>query len=221
MKYEFVKKSEYEPVRNEIEYIIKKVQNFVREDFTFQFKLVGSGNKHLITRVVNGNKGFDFDYNLILNCEKGYYWKPEFAKEKLLLAFDKAVKGTKYDHPENSTTSITIKVKDKKNSKVLHSCDFAIIYYPELQENETEYFKYIRNNKVNGENHYTWEIRNCSKNIDYKLEFLKQNLDNYWDAVKEEYLKVKESNKNPDKHSFQLYFEAINNLFNSYGGYLD
>lgn len=101
MKYEFVKKSEYEPVRNEIESIIKKVQNLVREDFTFQFKLVGSGNKHLITRVVNGNRGFDFDYNLILNCEKGYYWKPKFAKEKLLIAFDEAVKGTKYDHPEN------------------------------------------------------------------------------------------------------------------------
>ena len=62
-KYEYVSKNEYQPVREELEEIIKKVQNLVRDDFTFQFKLVGSGGKHLITREVGGNKGFDFDYN--------------------------------------------------------------------------------------------------------------------------------------------------------------
>lgn len=219
MSYEFVPKSEYDPVRIEIEGIIKKVQNILRDDFTFQFRLVGSGKKHLITRVKGGNKGFDFDYNLILNCEPGYHWKPKFAKEKLMQAFDEAIKGTKYDHPEDSTTSITLKVKDTRNSRIVHSCDFAIIYYPELEEGEDEYFKYIRNNKKNGQSHYTWEVRNCSRNVDFKLEWLKENIDNYWDVIKEEYLKVKNANNNPNKHSFQLFFETINNLFNAYGGY--
>ena len=54
-KYEFVPKSEYTPVRNELEKIIKEVQRLLHDDFTFQFKLVGSGNKHLITRKINGN----------------------------------------------------------------------------------------------------------------------------------------------------------------------
>ena len=219
MSYEFVPKSEYEPVRIELESIIKIVQLILKHDFTFQFRLVGSGNKHLITRVKGGNKGFDFDYNLILNCEPGYFWKPQYAKEKLLLAFDEAIKGTSYDHPENSTTSITIKTKDTKHSKILHSCDFAIIYYPLLEEDEAPYFKYIRNDKKNGEYHYSWQVRNCSRNVDYKLEWLKENVHNYWEAIKQEYLKVKNANRNPNKHSFQLYFETINNLFNAYGGY--
>ncbi len=218
MSYEFVSKKEYEPVRIEIESIIKKVQKILRKEFTFQFKLVGSGSKHLITRVKNGNKGFDFDYNLILNCEEGHFWKPKYAKERLLDAFDEAIIGTNYDHPENSTTSITLKVKDAKNSRIIHSVDFAIIYYPELDDDEEEYFKYIRNNKRNWENNYTWEVRKCSKSIDYKLEWLKDNLDNYWSEVKDEYIKLKDANRDPNKHSFQLYYEAINNLFNSYGG---
>ena len=47
-KYEYVKRKEYQPVRLELEQIIKKVQDYAREYFTFQFKLVGSGDKHLI-----------------------------------------------------------------------------------------------------------------------------------------------------------------------------
>ena len=134
-------------------------------------------------------------------------------------AFDIAIQGTSYDHPEDSKTSITIKNKDTKRSKIIHSCDFAVIYFPKLEDDEDTYFKYVHNAKRNGQGPYTWEIRNCSKNIDYKLDWLKENIDCYWEAVKEEYLKVKRANHDPNKHSFQLYYEAINNLFNGYGGY--
>lgn len=213
-KYEFVPKSEYSPVRNELEKIIKEVQRFLHNDFTFQFKLVGSGGKHLITRKINGNKGFDFDYNIILNHPKsneGYYWKPKYAKETLINAFRKVVKDTAYSDPENSTTSITIKVKDRKNSKIIHSCDFAVIYYP--NDEDYNYYKYIRFNKPTN---YTWEIRNISKNIDYKLDWLKENVDNYWNILKEHYLNLKNINQDENKHSFQLYYETINNLYNEF-----
>jgi len=53
--YEFVPKSEYQPVRIELEKIIKKVQDIVRENFTFQFRLVGGGGRHLITRIKGAN----------------------------------------------------------------------------------------------------------------------------------------------------------------------
>lgn len=213
-KYEFVPKREYLPVRIELEKILKEVQNIIRDEFTFQFRLVGSGNKHLITREINGNKGFDFDYNLILNHPKssvGYYWLPKYAKETLMKAFRKVVKGTNYSDPEDSTTSITIKVKDYKNSKIFHSCDFAIIYYP--NDEQYDYYKYIRFNKPTN---YTWEIRTISKNIDDKLEWLKHNVPNYWTLIKEHYLHLKNTNKDKNKHSFQLYYETINNLYNGY-----
>lgn len=41
-------------------------------------------------------------------------------------AFNEAVKGTSYSPPEDSTSAITIKVIDKKNSKIIRSCDFSI-----------------------------------------------------------------------------------------------
>ena len=63
-KYEFVTKKEYSPIRIELEAIIKNVQIILRKEFTFQFKLVGSGNRHLITREKDGNKCFDFDYTV-------------------------------------------------------------------------------------------------------------------------------------------------------------
>lgn len=216
MSYEFVPKSEYQPVREELEEIIKKVQEYCRNkesNFTFQFKLVGSGEQHLITREKGGNKGFDFDYNIILNeLPDNQYWKPEFAKTLIMNAISEAIKGTKYSEPQDSTSAITIKVVDRKNKKIVHSCDFAIIYYPNNED--YNYFKYIRNNK--NQNNYTWEVRNFSINYDDKFKWLKDNVDGYWDIIKKEYLKVKNANKNIDKHSFQLYYESVCNVFNQY-----
>lgn len=68
--YEFVQKKEYAPIRLEIEAIIIKVQKILKKqdsDQTFQFHLIGSGKKHLITRIKDGNNGYDFDYNLVMN----------------------------------------------------------------------------------------------------------------------------------------------------------
>ena len=124
-----------------------------------------------------------------------------------------AIKGTKYDFAENSTTSITIKVKDTKKSKIEHSCDFAIVYYPD--DSDDDYFKYIRYNKK--QNQYIWSIRHNSYNIDEKLDWLKENIEDYWNELKHDYyLKLKNVNKDPNKHSFQLFHEAVNNMFNDY-----
>lgn len=211
-EYEFVPKKEYQPIRKELEEIIRKVQDEVRDKFTFQYKLVGSGKRHLITREIGGNKGFDFDYNLILNNpDEDHFWKPEFAKITLLNAFRKVLKNTSYKDPEDSTSVITIKVVDKQKSRIVHSCDFSIIYYP--NDEDYSYFKYVRNNK-NPKNNYTWEVRSSSKNYDEKLDYLFDTLKNAWNCITREYLKVKNNNKDPNKHSFQLYLEAINNLYN-------
>ena len=206
-KYEFVPKSEYQPLRIEAEKIIRKVQRLIRGQFTFQFKLVGSGSRHLVTRIKGGNGGFDLDYNLTINNpDEDHYWKAEFARETLFKAFQEAIKGTPFNKIENSTSSITIKNVDKKNSKIVYSCDFEIMYF----DDGHNYLKYARFNKNNG--NYTWEPRKYSENIDYKIEIVLENY--YWSAIKEEYLKLKNKNSDINKHSFQLYIEVINNLFN-------
>lgn len=81
-EYEYVSKKEYRPIEIQLEQIIRKVQNIVRDDFTFQFRLCGSVGRKVVTRIKGGNKGFDFDYNLILNNpDEEHCWEPKFAKK--------------------------------------------------------------------------------------------------------------------------------------------
>ena len=72
MEYEYVNKSEYRPMREELEQIINRVHKYMRKhhDTTFQHRLIGSGKRHLITRIKGGNTGYDFDYNLIVEADR-------------------------------------------------------------------------------------------------------------------------------------------------------
>lgn len=140
--YEYVKKSEYAPVRKELEKIIKCVQIEMREKYglTFQFQLIGSGQRHLVTRVRGGNCGYDFDYNLIIQRWGSMYnSKDKVVKQKFMAAFKEVVRGTPYSAPEDSTSAITIKVVDKKQNKISRRCDFAIIYYEDYDVNDGYY----------------------------------------------------------------------------------
>ena len=207
--YAFVSRKEYAPIRNELEDIIKKVQKILKEkdkDQTFQFQLIGSGKRHLITKIEGGNQGYDFDYNLIMN--KNFNWKPSVRKD-FFDAFQKSIAGTRFNQIENSTSVITIKQVSKKDKKVVVGCDFSIVFYP--REDDSNYYKYSRLNKE--QNNFTWEIRNVSRFNDNKLNWLFENYDGIWQDIKDEFLKLKERDKQ-NKHSFILYHEAINNIFN-------
>lgn len=207
--YEFVSKNEYSPIRNEIEGIIKKVQKILKEHDsrqTFQFRLIGSGSRHLITRIKGGNAGYDFDYNLVMN--DNFNWKPT-VRQNFFNAFQKAIKGTRFTNVENSTSVITIKQVDKRNKKVIVGCDFSVIFYP--NDDKSCYYMYSRYNK--DQQNYTWEIRNVSKDNNKKLDWLRDNYNGIWNNINDEYLKLK--NNNPlKKHSFILFHESINNIYN-------
>lgn len=215
-EYEYVARAEYQPVRERLEQIIHKVQTVMREkyDTTFQYRLIGSGKKHLITRIKGGNAGFDFDYNLVLQApESGYVYRADVVKQQFMTAFREALKGTEYRDPQDSTSAITIKVVDKRNSRIVHSCDFAIIYYDEdLIENGYFYLKCQKNRNI-GTSNYVFEMRSTSKDIDSVLADVLE-YKNGWNYIREEYLTLKNNNRDPNKHSFSLYLEAIHNVAN-------
>ena len=210
-EYEYVTKKEYTPVKRELEKIIRKVKKIMEteEDISFYYDLIGSGEKQLITRLKNGNTGFDFDYNLIIETPKDYTWKAKEVKLGFIRAFNKALRGTMYECAEDSTSAITIKVVDIQNSKIIHSCDFAIIYY--ISDDINDGYKYIRNNK-NGK--YTFELRRVSTNFEKKIVEIEVFDKNGWNEIRDEYIRVKNSNKDIDKHSFILFLEAVNNVYN-------
>ena len=205
--YEYVPKTEYAPVRKELEEIIRKAQTFLRREhgITFQYRLIGSGKRHLIMRDTGGNKGYDFDYNLILPDKPEL--KPKQFNECFRLAFNRAVEGTAYQCPEDSTTVLTIKNVDQKHNRIAHSCDFAVIYYP--CANTDDGYSYLKNWK---DGRYTFEFRQISKGADSKLKELKQYPDG-WIRIKNEYKKLKNNNRQK-KRSFVLYLESINNVYN-------
>ena len=51
--YEYVCKREYAPYREEAEKIIRHAQQIMRRKYntTFQYKLIGSANRHLVTKI--------------------------------------------------------------------------------------------------------------------------------------------------------------------------
>ena len=210
--FEYVNRAEYSPVKVEVEKIINRVNSYMQREYDTAFCpcLIGSGKRHLITREVKGNAGYDFDYNLVLPApEPGYHYVSKVLKEQFMEAFKYAVKGTKYSNPKDSTSAITIKVGDRKNSKVVHSCDFTIIYYEDDIINNG-YF-YLRNNKK--QNSYTFEYRKLSFKIDEKIDYILE-YQNGWNKIRDEYLKLKNRNNDKNKKSFSIYLEAVNNIYN-------
>lgn len=210
--YEYVMKSEYTPVRKELEAIIHRVQLEMRKtfDMSFQFQLIGSGNRHLITRIRGGNRGYDFDYNLILPPPgNGYVYKADVIKQNFMKSFRIAIKGTTYSFPKNSTSAITIKSIDQHGKKIRHSCDLAIIYFGNC--NGVDGYFYLRNNKF--QNSYEFAFRSLNSNIDEKIQRI-QSVPNGWNTIRDEYLHLKNINEGHEKHSFSLYIEAVNNVYN-------
>lgn len=210
-EYEYVSTSEYAPVRKELEQIINRVQVYMRKNYglTFQFRLIGSGRRHLVTRIKGGNRGYDFDYNLILTPPgDGYRYIAKAIKDEFMTAFKVALQGTKYSFPQDSTSSITIKVYDKGKTKIEHSCDFAIIYYGSNDGIDGYYF--LRNHKP--QQSYQFAFRSLNFDIDEKVQEI--IADDGWADIEDEYLLLKDINEGNRKHSFSLYAEAVNNVYN-------
>lgn len=209
--FEYVKESEYAPVRNELERILKRVQAEMRKKhkLTFQFQLIGSGDKHLVTRIRGGNNGYDFDYNLIIRSpQNNNPYNAKILKTYFMDAFKTALQETRYTFPKDSTSAITIKVVDKNKKKLCHSCDFAIIYYGKCGKNDGYY--YLRNDKKR--NTYEFAFRPLNPGIDNKMKDILKGQG--WDSIEKEYLKLKNINERGKKHSYSIYIEAVNNVFN-------
>lgn len=201
--YEYVSKKQAVPYKAELIEIINKVQDEVRDNFTFQFTFIGSSSRNMITFDPTTNKGFDFDVNLEVNDENEDY-SAEEIRTIIRNALTRISRQYGYDKCEDSTRVLTIKVIDPWHSRISHSCDFAIVYDGKIGQ------QYIRFNKEAGT--YTWEFQKQPyKDLEKRAEFLKKH--GHWDEVLDVYLNKKNSNEDPDKHSRSLYAETINECY--------
>lgn len=194
--FEYVPKREYKPFKLEVDEILRKVQKNLRKNkiLTFQFNLIGSAKRKLITREENGNKGFDLDYNIVIqNIFDEDYENPKLLKEKFINLFYEYFDDS-YDHAEDSTSAITVKKLNAKKNKILHSVDFAIVnYYKDEYDRERQVNVRFDKNT----NTYSWALRKVATDHRYVENFINEN--NLWQEVKDLYLANKKQSS-PTNH---------------------
>ena len=201
--FEYVSKKEAAPYKAELIEILHQVQDYVRDDFTFQFTFIGSSSRNMITYDPTTNIGFDFDVNITVNDDDEDY-SPEEIRTILHNAFSRFMTAQGYNKCEQSTRVISIKVIDQWSSRVIRSCDFAVVYEGRNGQ------QHIRFNKER--NYFSWEFQTQPyKELEFRADYLKEN--GHWNEVLEVYLDKKNNNYNPDKHSRSLYAETINECF--------
>lgn len=198
--FEYVTKKEYGPVKEEFINLIRMVQDDVREHFTFRYDFIGSASRNMITREVGGNVGYDFDVNIKVNDPDENY-SAEDLRTILKNGFDKHNNKFSYDYTEDSSRVLTIKVIDKKNKKILHSCDFAIVF--DCDDGRQQYVRFNKNHKS-----YSWEFQPKGYyQLDERIADIKKH--GYWQEVREVYLEKKCKNNDLNKKSRALFAETI------------
>ena len=211
MKHDFCyiskKNPEVKEAYQNILNLIHEVQGLVRDDFTFQYTPVGSYQRNMITYDSKSNVGFDFDFNIEVNDDDQNYTAKQI-KNILQDAFNQVVHQYGYDYPEDSTRVLTIKKKDRKNSRILHSCDFAIINNY-IDEDGYDCQEYIHFNKK--QNSYNW----CDQPRGFymlpeKVEWIKEN--DLWNEMKQLYLQKKDDNEDEHVHSRSIFASAVHQI---------
>lgn len=215
--FEYVSKSKYMPVKKELIKVINQVQDELREQFTFDYKFIGSSSRNMITYDPKTNKGYDFDINIEVNDFDENYSAKEL-KEILINTFNQVIKLTyPYASCQNNTRVFTIKVYEEnpcciniialRSPKIEYSCDFAIVNT--INDYQQEYIRFNKNT-----HEYSWQMQCKGYLLSKKEAYIKKN--KLTNELRKIYLDKKNFNTNPNKKSRALYAEAVNELYNAH-----
>ena len=205
------------PVKKELIKIINQVQDELREQFTFDYKFIGSSSRNMITYDTKTNKGYDFDINIEVNDFDEYYSAKEL-KEILINTFNQVIKlNYPYASCQNNTRVFTIKVYEEnpcciniialRSPKIEYSCDFAIVNT--INDHQQEYIRFNKNT-----HEYSWQMQCKGYSLSKKEAYIKNN--KLTNELRKIYLDKKNFNTNPNKKSRALYAEAVNELYNAH-----
>lgn len=195
--------------------LLREVRNDLRRHYTFQHRIIGSYARNMITYDKKSNTGFDFDVNIYPNVDEERF-TPKQIKLLFKKSLDKHVQFHGFDFAEDSTRVLTIKEKDRKQSRVLYSVDFAFV---NDYEDDDGYAcqEYIRFKKK--QCYYTWEQQSSGYYmLSEKIQWIKEN--GLWEsALKPYYLKKKNENNNPRIHSRTIFAITVHEICQKNGYY--
>lgn len=199
--YKFADPQQVKELTQWCEEILHAVQEEVRDYFTFDIRLIGSGDKKLVTR--NANEPFDLDYNIILQKDKkNLLNNPKQIKEIFMNRFNRVLTANVNDYKaSDSTPVISLKIKD--GNAISFSFDVAIIV-----ENNDGVFYRLTNDKNTGR--YIWNEVAHSADYFERLRQVKAN--GLWKAFQNRYLELKNMHlrRGDDVKSFSIFLETLN-----------
>lgn len=201
--FRYVTKKQAQPIKDELYQILYMVQDLVRDNFTFSFTPIGSSSRNMITCDAKSNIGFDFDINIEVNDDNEDF-EPKEIRTITRTAIDRVAPRYGYKNCEDSTRVLTIKKVDTSHSRIIHSCDFAIVY--NCGDGRQQYIRFNKDN-----NYYFWEYQGKGfVGLEKKMDWLKR--ENLWGELQDYYIYKKNCNDNPDKHSRSIFAESINEM---------
>lgn len=209
MQHDFHYISKHDPKVQEayknIQAILRETQDLLRPKFTFRFDVVGSYKRNMITCDSKSNVGYDFDFNIEVNDDDEIY-KPKQLKNMIQKAIGVVCVKYGYDYPEDSTRVLTIKMKNTRESRILHSCDFAIVNNY-IDDEEYERQEYIHFDKQH-ENYIWCEQPDGYYMLPEKIDWIKEN--GLWDVeMRDLYIEKKNKNDNLDVHSRAVFAMTV------------
>lgn len=201
--FRYVTKKQAQPIKDELYQILYMVQDLVRDNFTFSVTPIGSSSRNMITCDAKSNIGFDFDINIEVNDDNEDF-EPKEIRTIIRTAIDRVAPRYGYKNCEDSTRVLTIKKVDTSHSRIIHSCDFAIVY--NCGDGRQQYIRFNKDN-----NYYFWEYQGKGfVGLEKKMDWLKR--ENLWGELQDYYIYKKNCNDNPDKHSRSIFAESINEM---------
>ncbi len=202
MAYKFAKQNEVKDLDKWCMEILHAIQKEVKEYFTFDIRLVGSGDKRLVMQ--NSDEAFDLDYNIILQKDKkGLLNEPKRIKEIFVTSFNTVLKTrvSNYTHVSDSTSVITAKiVKDKC---LEFSFDVAII----VEGDDGCFYRLVHDKQTD---RYIWNQVKHSENYFERFKAAKEK--GYWLQFKKRYLELKNLHlsRQDNVKSFSIFLETLN-----------
>lgn len=205
MAYRFANQSEVKELEKWCMDILHAVQEEVRDYFTFDIRLIGSGDKRLVTQ--NSDESFDLDYNIILQKDKkGLLDNPKQIKDIFVARFNRVLKScvSNYTPASDSTSVITAKLV--RDNRLAFSFDVAIIV-----EGDDGYFYRLTHDKRT--DRYIWN--QVKQSADYFERFKAVKEKGYWLKFKERYLELKNMHlrRQDEVKSFSIFLETLNEFY--------
>lgn len=204
--YRYVSMAEVRQYKEFCEQVFKKVQRELKKRYaiTFQFSLIGSGAKNMITR--DGKGPFDLDYNIeLMKLPLKYQQNPQQLKELIRLELNKCM-GERFSYGKDSTAVLRYLLQGA-NGAVKFSIDIAILWHSPagvqrlIHDRKTE--RYIWN-----------EIKDFSQVLVRAKEISKAKQRN---CLRERYLTLKNEylRRGERLHSYLVYVAAVNDIYQS------